>query len=202
MSIEKKYVVGIDEVGRGPLAGPVTVCAFAIPKDLKVFLEGIPLRDSKKLSQAQREAWYRYITKHRKIHFAVSHIQPAVIDRINIREAANLGATRSYQKLLRRIWSSTIKNIFLDGGLYLNVNEKHVRTVIRGDEKYIAVRCASIIAKVTRDRLMCRLHKQYPQYGFHIHKGYGTKAHYRVIKKNGISKVHRRSFLKNIFVRV
>ena len=215
--MKKRYVIGIDEVGRGPLAGPVTVAAVALPATVsrKYLVSSSkytlpPLRDSKRLTGKQREKWYRHLKNHSQIQYAVCHVQPSVIDRMNIREAANLAATRAFEKLLEQFASfpslgRIMKHlsVLLDGGLYLNdsgfkIQDSRTRTVIRGDEKYIAIKLASIVAKVRRDRLMIRYHKRYPKFGFHIHKGYGTKAHMKAVRKHGVSAVHRQSFLKNI----
>ncbi len=211
------YIIGIDEVGRGPLAGPVTVTAVAIPYNFTflhrpLYKRGsggfLPLRDSKKLSPKQREEWVKWI-KEQKISYAVSDISPTIIDRINISQAANLAATRCVEKLLFKNPQLTVKNckIFLDGGLHIFpapfpkggkgdlINKIPASTIIKGDELVPAISLASIIAKVHRDNLMVKIHKKYPQYSFDKHKGYGTKLHYQTIKKNGISKIHRKSFL-------
>ena len=201
------YSVGVDEVGRGPLAGPVTVAAVVLPKNLESIIKNLelPLRDSKRLSSRQREIWFDYIKAHPKIFYAKASVFQKTIDRINISKAANLAASRALQKLIARRKLPIAKcKIFLDGGLYLPkfllstfyfLNSK---TIIRGDEKIPAIMLASIVAKVSRDRLMTRLHKKYPRYGFSQHKGYGTKKHIRAIKKYGPSKVHRLTFLKKI----
>ena len=180
--------MGIDEVGRGSLAGPVTVAALAMPATMsrKYLVSSSkyklpPLRDSKRLTEKQRELWHKHFKDNTDIRFAVAHVQPSVIDRINIREAANLAATRAFEKLgkqfaafpshgsgMRHFHCRRI-NVLLDGGLFMKMqNAKikmqnvNVRTIIRGDEKYIAIKLASIVAKVRRDRLMRRLHKKYP----------------------------------------
>ena len=206
-----KYIIGIDEVGRGPLAGPVVVAALAVPTKLRIKnaelrknFKSAKLRDSKKLSLKQREIWFEYVKKHPKIFYAIASVSPKVIDKINISNAANLAATRAFQKLVNSyaIASVLTKNnnvnvkIFLDGGLYLN--KKYPRlsasTIIKGDEKIPVISFASIVAKVTRDRMMRKLHKKYPQYGFDKHKGYGTKKHFKAIRKHGLSPIHRKSF--------
>jgi len=223
----QKFIIGIDEVGRGPLAGPVTVCALALPKNFFASCSPLskrgsggflPLRDSKKLSPSQREEWLKWI-QQQKIPYAISDISPKIIDRINISQAANLAATRCIKKLLTsthsagwRIITNNTK-IFLDGGLHLKapshppaggggkgdfINKISASTIIKGDELVPAISLASIVAKVHRDKLMEKLNKKYPQYEFEKHKGYGTKLHYKNIKKYGISKIHRLSFLKNI----
>ncbi len=206
-----KYIIGIDEVGRGPLAGPVVVAALAVPTKLRIKnaelrknFKSAKLRDSKKLSLKQREIWFEYVKKHPKIFYAIASVSPKVIDKINISNAANLAVTRAFQKLVNTyaIASVLTKNnnvnvkIFLDGGLYLN--KKYPRlsasTIIKGDEKIPVISFASIVAKVTRDRMMRKLHKKYPQYGFDKHKGYGTKKHFKAIRKHGLSPIHRKSF--------
>lgn len=195
-----EFVIGIDEVGRGPLAGPVVVCALAIVKDLKIKDKNLGKpRDSKMLSSAQRESWVKLIKNNPRIYYAISCSSHKAIDRINISAAANLAAWRAYQKLTNRLQLKTkTPDIFLDGGLYLKKKGFYskAKTVIKGDQKIQAVSLASILAKVYRDRLMNRVAKKYPGYGFEVHKGYGTKMHYSALQKLGVSKVHRLTFLK------
>jgi ribonuclease HII len=187
------YIVGIDEVGRGCLAGPVVVSAVCIKKGMK-FPRG--LKDSKKLSEKQREEWLLYIKSNKKIFCASAIVSPAVIDRINISQAANLAALRSFLRLpnVKRF------KIYLDGGLYLKNKEYQknfkAETVIKGDEKINAIKLASIVAKVKRDNLMKRLGNEFTEYCFGVHKGYATKLHRAAIKKNGLCVWHRRSFCK------
>lgn len=193
-------VIGIDEVGRGPLAGPVVVAAAQIPGNFRYSRKDTPceLRDSKRLTQNQREAWYEYLSGHPKVSFALSRVYTASVDRLNISRAANLAAWRAYSRLAAE---SGLKpgshKIYLDGGLYLGKKRgfPEAKTVIRGDQTIPAVQIASILAKVWRDRLMVRLAKKYPAYGFEKHKGYGTGAHLRAIRKHGASPVHRLTFL-------
>lgn len=186
-----KYIVGIDEVGRGPLAGPVAVGVLVMKESSKIF-SGV--RDSKQLSAKQREEWFEKIKAARSrggIDFAVSFVSHDLIDRKGISWALRVAAARS----LARLAISTDSEIFLDGGLRASETFKNQQTIIRGDEKVPAIALASIVAKVTRDRLMIRLAKKYPKYNFDKHKGYGTKAHYQAIKENGLCPIHRRSFL-------
>lgn len=196
-----RYIIGIDEVGRGPLAGPVVVAAVCIPEHLKLHQTklGRP-RDSKQLSERVRESWFAYATNHPDIIYAIAKVSPRVIDRINISRAANRAALRVWTKI-HETKGISLKNTrtFLDGGLYLGVKTKSVelgaKTIIRGDSKISAISLASSIAKVTRDRLMVRLAKQHPEYRFEIHKGYGTALHLRKLKKHGPSPIHRLTFL-------
>jgi len=181
-----KYIVGIDEVGRGPLAGPVTVAALAAPVGLKFK----NIKDSKKLSAKKREEWLSLFKNDPKILYTISSVSHSVIDKKGISYALRVAVKRC-------IWKFKIKNsklkILLDGSLYAPPEYKQ-RTIIKGDEKIPIIAAASIIAKVTRDRKMVRLAKKYSKYGFEIHKGYGTKFHLRMIRRHGLSQIHRKSF--------
>ena len=183
-----RWVVGIDEVGRGALAGPVVVAAAAVPRGLALRNRALgPLKDSKKLSRGQREAWllhFNDLSDPRngadRMAFAVARVYPRQIEKRNISRAANAAAERAFLRLCvgETAGSAGVRcRIFLDGGLFLGNGgqPKNARTVIKGDEKIAAVAAASIIAKVYRDRLMRRLAKKYPAYGFDVHKGYGTR---------------------------
>lgn len=188
-----KFIIGVDEAGRGPLAGPVVVGGVKVKirhSRLNIF-RGI--RDSKKLSAKQREKWFGVLTNHPKVEWAVASVSPKIIDRINIARSTNLGVARVYKKLA----AEEVCFAMLDGSLYLAKTIPH-ETIIKGDEKVPMIAAASIIAKVTRDRIMCRLHRKYPQYRFDIHKGYGTKMHMEFIRKFGRSDIHRRSFAKGL----
>lgn len=204
----KHGVVGIDEVGRGPLAGPVVVCALFLPRGIRLTGPS-ELRDSKKLTELQRGGWYEWIKNNPRIKFAVSRVYPRGIERLNISQAANLAATRATARVIASPAlagrGNLTLNIFLDGGLYLkpnfkikNLEPKNLKTIIKGDEKINAIKLASIVAKVVRDRFMNKLHKKYPQYGFSDHKGYGTAAHLAAIKKFGPADVHRKTFLGGV----
>jgi len=186
-----KYLVGIDEVGRGPLAGPVAVGVLVMKENLKIFGK---IRDSKKLSVKQREEWFKIICAERQrgaLDFSVSFISHITIDKSGLAWALRTAIARS----LARLAIPTASEIFLDGGLRAPEIFKNQKTIIKGDEKIPVIALASIVAKVTRDRLMIRLAKRYPEYGFEKHKGYGTKEHFAAIKKHGLCPIHRRSFL-------
>jgi ribonuclease HII len=213
-----RYVVGIDEVGRGPLAGPVVLAAVAIPESWRPRKGNgrLSLRDSKKLTELQRERWAEYLGAHPKVAHVIVKAYPSTIDEVNIARAANLAARRALKKLTRMLnFASGDVSVYLDGGLYLQklrhprakavIHTEAVRlepgytitahTVVKGDEKIVPVRMASIFAKVHRDGLMRREAKKYPGYGFERHKGYATKSHYEAINKLGLSKIHRLTFL-------
>src|SRR3989344_5230925 len=203
---QKRYLIGIDEAGRGPLAGPVSVAVIAtlsrlnldnkmarvtlaIDKSLGV------LRDSKKLSAEKREQWFAWLKqkqKKGKLKFAVSLVGEKIIDRQGIVEAVKIGIKRC---LYRLSLNPNQCQVLLDGSLKAPKIYRNQKTIIRGDEKIPLIMLASIVAKVTRDRKMIRLAKKFPHYGFEIHKGYGTRAHYRALHRRGLSPLHRRSFL-------
>ena len=196
----KNLAIGIDEVGRGSLAGPVLVCAVAIPRNIipKIAGSKTKLRDSKKLSAIQRERWFKYFTNHPQIFYTVARVYPRKIEKINISRAANLAALRAFKRLTRTYnLKPKTYQVYLDGGLFLGngKNRLPAQTIPKGDEKITAIKIASIIAKVKRDRQMGRSANKYPRYGFEIHKGYGTKAHLAAIRKFGPSEIHRQTFL-------
>lgn len=191
-----KHVIGVDEAGRGPLAGPVSVGAVRIPTRFsKGFFKGI--RDSKQLTESERELWYALALEAKKkgeLDFAVSLVSETVIDTRGIAYAIKLGIKRC----LKKIAANEKDQIFLDGGLKAPVEFIHQKTIIKGDEKIPLISLASIAAKVTRDRYMKKISTKYPAYSFHIHKGYGTRMHREAIKAHGPSAIHRKTFLKNI----
>lgn len=182
-----RWVIGVDEAGRGPLAGPLVVAAVLIEKNTRIRGK-IRLKDSKQLTERQRDYWFAWL-KARGIAYAVSYVSPERIDRINIARAAHHAATRAVSKLGVR--NATV---LLDGGLRVS-GQFRQKTIIRGDEKIKVIALASVVAKVTRDKKMARLHRRYPQYGFLKHKGYGTRAHFRAINRHGISPHHRLTYL-------
>ena len=204
-----KYIVGVDEAGRGPLAGPITVAAVAATVNLK-FQSAGKIKDSKKLSSRQREKWLQYLKNHPKISYVVSNVSAGVINKIGIQKATKLAVARVLRRLFRLFWLSHSQvtwlcdsreiKVLLDGSLYA---PKHYsqKTIIKGDETVPVISAASIIAKTTRDKKMLIFHKKFPQYGFDKHKGYGTEAHRRTLKKYGLSEIHRKlycqTFLRN-----
>lgn len=195
-----KYVVGIDEVGRGPLAGPVAVGAVFFNKKeekkiTKIFKDA---RDSKKLTPQKREEITKRIVQAHKNHilrYIVRYESSVFIDKKGISPAIKSCIKKSLDFL--KINPKETK-IFLDGGIKAPEKFIYQETVIKGDDKILAISLASIIAKVSRDSFMTKVSKKYPLYNFHIHKGYGTLKHRSVIRKNGLSALHRKSFCKNI----
>ncbi|MBQ2963764.1 MAG: ribonuclease HII [Clostridia bacterium] len=180
-------VCGVDEAGRGPLAGPVCAAAVILPQGLVI--EG--LNDSKKLSEKKREMLYDKVVEN-ALAWSVAFASEAEIDEINILQATFLAMKRAVEGL-----SVKTDYALIDGNRMppLGIDGE---TVIKGDSLSMSIAAASIIAKVTRDRLMLEIDKEYPQYLFSQHKGYGTALHYEMLEKHGISPVHRRSFLKKI----
>ena len=202
MTKKRRMMTGIDEVGRGALAGPVLVAALTLPRGINLKIGNLAkLRDSKHLSAKQRKEWLEFVDANPEISYAVSRVSPHVIDRRNIRRAADLAATRAYKKLAENSGSQSLNRVYLDGGLYIHVDpvdypRLSASTIIRGDEKINVIKLASIVAKVKRDNYMVKLHKKHPKYGFDEHKGYGTKKHKRAIGRHGLTDFHRKSFCK------
>lgn len=188
------FLTGIDEAGRGPLAGPVAIGAVKIsPNFNKKFFRNI--RDSKQLTPKEQEEWFALALEAKKrgeLDFRVSLVSEKIIDRHGISYALCLGIKRclSGLKIEKNSW------IFLDGALKAPEEFSRQKTIIKGDEKIPVISLASIMAKVTRDRIMVRLSKKFPEFNFHIHKGYGTRMHLLAIKEFGVTPSHRRSFLK------
>lgn len=178
-------ICGVDEAGRGPLAGPVCAAACVLPAGLT--LEG--LNDSKKLSEKRREALYAQITEE-ALAWAVCLVDEKTIDDINILQAT-YRAMRGAVEGLKLRPDLCLVDGNRDPGLGLPT-----RTVVKGDATCASVAAASILAKVTRDRLMVRYGAEYPGYGFAVHKGYGTRAHYAAVAELGLCPIHRRSFFK------
>jgi len=193
-----KYLIGIDEVGRGPIAGPVAVGAFCIsntnlPKVRRIF-KGV--KESKQLSEEKREKWFGIIEQTKKlglIDFAVTFQSEKVIDTKGLSFAIKNALKISLSKLGIE---PRLSRVLLDGGLKAPAEFNNQKTIIKGDEKEMIIALASICAKVLRDRKMNSLAKKYPKYGFEKHKGYGTRSHYGAIKKHGVLQLHRKSFLK------
>lgn len=182
-----KYICGIDEAGRGPLAGPVVVASVIMPENSMI--EGV--NDSKKVSEKKREKLYDLILSE-AISYGVGIIGQDEIDEINILNATKKGLTISLQELTQKpdlIIVDALNNIDTLGTKY--------ESIIKGDAKCYSIAAASIIAKVTRDRIMREWDKVYPQYGFGAHKGYGTAAHIKALKEYGACPLHRQTFIKH-----
>lgn len=187
-SLIKSYpiIAGVDEAGRGPIAGPVVAAAvifheqFEIPK----------LTDSKKLTEKKREELYELIRTDKRISYGIGIVDEAKIDEINILNATYMAMELAVSKL------STQPNVLLiDGNRFKSTKYQSFQTIVKGDSKSFSIAAASIIAKVTRDRMMKEYHAKFPEYGFDKHKGYGTKSHFAAIKKSGKCRIHRNSFL-------
>ncbi|WP_330617947.1 ribonuclease HII [Mobilitalea sibirica] len=180
------YICGIDEVGRGPFAGPVIACAVILPKDCNILY----INDSKKLTEKKREELYDEIITT-AISYGIGSVPPSRIDEINILQA-------TYEAMRKAIENLSVKpDILLNDAVTIpGVNIKQV-PIVKGDSKSISIAAASIIAKVTRDRLMVEYDKVFPEYDFASNKGYGSGKHIDAIKKNGLTPIHRKSFLKN-----
>ncbi len=195
--MDKGYslIAGVDEVGRGPLAGPVVAAACIFDRDVDI----VGIDDSKKLSEKKREQLFDEI-KDKALAYGIGEASCEVIDEINILEATKLAMRKAIEEadlMLASKGRDKIQIVIFDA-IKINDLEKEQMSVIKGDQTYFSVAAASILAKVTRDNLMKEYDKVYPEYGFASNKGYGTKAHYEGIKKAGITEIHRKSFLKNL----
>lgn len=179
-----KLIAGVDEAGRGPLAGPVCAAAVILPQGVRI--EGV--NDSKKLTEKKREALFDIIC-NTAVAYAIEFVSPTVIDEINIRQATSLAMHNAVQNLDRKA-----DYIIIDGNDEIPFDTPY-EYIIKGDARSQTIAAASILAKVSRDRLMRELDREYPEYGFAKHKGYGTKAHMEAIQKYGVSEVHRKTFM-------
>ncbi len=189
------WVIGIDEAGRGPLAGPVAVGVVMVPVEFDIRTTFCGVADSKQLSEKKREEIFTLLQQQAGIggvSYVVEYASAAMIDEIGISRAIKHALARGLRSLADGLEVDTL-HVLLDGSLKAPV-EYRQQTIIRGDASEPIISLASIAAKVSRDRLMQQLAKKYPEYGFEIHKGYGTLAHYAAIKKHGTSPIHRRSF--------
>ncbi len=180
------YIAGIDEVGRGPLAGPVVTCAVILPKDCDILY----INDSKQLTEKKREELYEQITAQ-AISYGIGVASPARIDEINILQANYEAMREAIGKL------SVIPDILLNDAVTIPDVRIPQVPIIKGDTKSISIAAASILAKVSRDRMMVEYDKVYPGYGFAANKGYGSEEHIKALKELGPSPIHRRSFLHN-----
>ena len=191
-SISSNLVIaGVDEAGRGPLAGPVTAACVILPDGFQHEL----IRDSKKLSPTQREVAYEVVTEQACV-WSVVAVGNHRIDRMNIREATRLAmklAAERAEQQMRGLGFCGIIHFIIDGNMKFSDGDNE-EPVVKGDSKFAQVSAASIIAKVTRDRMMEKLHHKYPGYGFDVHKGYPTAQHRRAVADNGPSRIHRVTF--------
>ncbi len=178
-----KFIAGIDEAGRGPLAGPVVASAVIFEEG--VLIEGV--NDSKKLSEKKREELF-HIIHEKALTVGIGIVSHEVIDRINILQASFLAMNKALELLIIKP-----QQLLVDGNFFRH-EQYRVENIIKGDGLSHSIAAASIIAKVTRDTLMKEMHEQYPVYGFAKHKGYGTKAHIEAIRLHGYSPIHRRTF--------
>ncbi len=207
-----RYVIGVDEAGRGPLAGPVAVGVVAVPEGFDVAEEFPGVRDSKKLSEKKREALYAMLEARAAqgdVRFSVELESAEAIDREGIAVVIHRALARGVERTVSECTRGTLVSmgdtrvplvsnddfyILLDGALRAPP-EYSQETIIHGDDLVPLISLASIAAKVERDRLMVALAQMHPEYGFETHKGYGTRTHYEALKKYGLSAVHRRSFI-------
>jgi ribonuclease HII len=185
------HVAGVDEAGRGPLAGPVAAAAVILPYVWSAAGVDVRLRDlndSKQLTEAQRDDFFQIITTHPDIHFAIATVDAATIDRINILQATH----RAMNEALAQLQPQP-QHVLVDGRPVKSMS--HPQTaLVKGDAKSYSIAAASVLAKVTRDRMMLEFDRQFPAYGFAVHKGYGTPQHLAAIEKHGPCPIHRMSF--------
>lgn len=179
-----EYIAGVDEAGRGPLAGPVCAAAVILPKGL--IIDGI--NDSKKLSEKKRELLFDEIISS-AVAYSIQFSSPAIIDEINIKQATSLAMHNAVKEL-----SVPASYVIIDGKDNIPYDVPY-EYIIKGDAKSQTIAAASILAKVSRDRLMVSLDEKYPEYGLKKHKGYGTKEHIEAIQKFGVADIHRKSFM-------
>lgn len=179
------YICGIDEAGRGPLAGPVVAAAAVLPKDCRIFY----LNDSKKLSEKKRDLLFDEI-KEKAVAYGIGIVSPQVIDEINILQATYEAMRQAISQL------NVIPEILLNDAVTIPGVDIMQVPIVKGDAKSVSIAAASILAKVTRDRMMMEYDQIYPEYGFAKHKGYGTAAHIAALKEYGPCPIHRRTFIK------
>jgi ribonuclease HII len=194
-----RFILGVDEAGRGPLAGPVVAAAVC----LRHFDFKNPINDSKKMSAKAREAAFHEILE--KAYVGIGIMNEKAIDIVNILNASHLAMEMAIKELIHRMPREIVLRktfshqvvLLIDGNIFRTQLPYQYRTIIGGDGKSLSIACASIIAKVYRDRILCVYDKIFPQYGFAQHKGYPTKDHRLAIKKHGTSIIHRKSFRGN-----
>lgn len=185
--LEYEYIAGVDEAGRGPLAGPVYAAAVILKPGARI--DGI--NDSKKLSEKKREELFDVIIEN-SVAYAVYSVDEKTIDEVNILNATHMAMNGAVNSL-----SVRPDFVLIDGNSIKNMTLPH-ETIVKGDAKSISIAAASILAKVSRDRYIIQMAEKYPEYGFEKHKGYGTKAHTEAILKYGPCEIHRKTFLKKL----
>lgn len=198
-----KYLIGIDEVGRGPIAGPVAVGVVRLKvESLKIntkWSQGF--KDSKKLSPKARDLWMIKIEEAKTegwLDYSVAFVSSSVIDRKGLSHAIRTAVAAALESIDQIKGGPLFSaKVLLDGGLRAPTRYKDQKTIIKGDEKELAIALASIVAKVARDKRMIALSKKFPFHGFEQHKGYGTQAHYEALRKHGMTPHHRKSFMKD-----
>lgn len=183
----RKYVAGVDEVGRGPLAGPVVAAAVILPQDFDV----LGVDDSKKLSPKKRDELFAVI-KERAIAWSIGWVSPEKIDEVNILEATKLAMAQAVNGL-----AAKPDHVLIDGNFTVRALPLPQTAIVKGDANSTSIAAASILAKVTRDRYMEEMALQYPGYAFESNKGYGTKAHYEGLKALGPCPIHRKTFISD-----
>ncbi len=186
------WVAGVDEAGRGPLAGPVVAAAVCFP--IEWVQKGIPenladLNDSKQLSPARREEFFAVLTTNSQVRFGIAQVEAGRIDEINILRATHLAMSLALEQIL-----PPPSHVLVDGQPVKTLRFPHT-AIVKGDGLSFSIAAASVLAKVTRDRVMLEYHRQYPEYGFAEHKGYGTPRHLEALLQHGPSAIHRRSFV-------
>lgn len=190
-----RIIAGVDEVGRGPLAGPVVAAAVVLPEDFNV----LGVDDSKKITEKNREKLFTEI-KAECVSWGIGMASHEIIDEINILQATKLAmkrAVKDLEKNLAKRGAGSLDIVLFDA---VKIEDLDIpqKSYIKGDGKVLAIAAASIIAKVTRDRMMIEYAREYPWYAFEKNKGYGTKAHYEGIREKGVCPIHRKTFLKNL----
>lgn len=190
-----RVIVGIDEVGRGSLVGPVLAAALTIkpyPQLHKEFMSLRCVRDSKRMTPQKRKEVFKFLKAHPAVEWGIGRVSEKVIDKINIFQATKLAMTRAVKNLEKKI-AKPADLLLIDGNFNIN-SPTSQKPIVKGDEKVFLIKLASIIAKVQRDRAMVRYCQKYPQYGFSKHKGYPTHFHHQALKKHGPCKLHRKTF--------
>ena len=193
MEFDEKYnkiIVGVDEAGRGPLAGPVVAGAVIV---IQYFPELQEINDSKKLTEKKRERLFEAIEKNCIVGIGIA--SESKIDEINILNATFLAMRRAISQVAEK---SAFDIVLVDGNHLIREYEDEQECIVKGDSKSLAIATASIVAKVTRDRMLCEIGKEFPEYEFEKHKGYGTKRHRKILLEKGACRYHRKTFLKKI----